>query len=105
MRSMALNAAERLIDTLIRCGCSRCGRRLIHNGRYLPCVIDALKGTPTAVHCPTCAGIVEAGRKGQDAALASEPMDVFGIALRTEAERREYEAEYRRTMAILGRTA
>jgi hypothetical protein len=92
-----------VIETLILCGCSRCGRRLIYEDHRLPCVVDALDGTPTAVHCSTCADIVEAGRQGEDAALAGFPMDVFNPALRTDAERREYEAEYRRTMAILGR--
>lgn len=92
--------AERIIDTLILCGCSRCGRRLIDGDHRLPCVIDAPFGTPTAVHCSTCADIVEAGRVGEEAALAGQPMSAFRFE--TDAEREAFEAEYRRTATILG---
>jgi len=90
----------RAVETLILCGCSRCGRRLIYEDHRLPCVVDALDGTPTAVHCSTCAGIVEAGRQGREAAMAG--LAIGDFRFETEAERQEFEAEYRRTMAILG---
>jgi hypothetical protein len=54
---------SRIIETLILCGCSRCGKRLTG----LPCTVDALNGTPTAVHCSACADIVEAERQGREA--------------------------------------
>jgi len=96
-------AATRAIELLILCGCSRCGRRLLYDDCRLPCVIDALEGTPTAVHCAECDSIAEAERAGQEAAIAGRPISDFGFA--NKAEREAFEAEYRKTLAILGRTA
>lgn len=90
-----------LVETLILFGCSRCGRRLIDAGHRLPCVVDALDSTPTAVHCIACADIVEAGRLGEEAALVGLVAGDFVFG--SEAERQEFEAEYRKTLAILER--
>jgi len=95
------HTATRVIETLMLCGCSRCGKRLVYDHYRLPCVIDALDGTPTPVHCITCARIVEAGRAGEDAALAGKPLCDFRFE--SEAEREAFEAEYRKALAILGR--